>query len=301
MMKGLMKFFVIVGLTLSVSVGSFHAYTPVQELALAELQYSLYAGTMSYDILKKGYSLGGYTPQMLQEEVFDKGFMLEYLDQAKADGLVPQDYTPKGSSTPAPSKPKEEKPAHSHNYSKEEVTKEATCVEPGTLTNTCECGKTTTEEIPMTEHSYKEEVTKEASCTEAGTLTHTCETCGDTITEEIPITDHVSGGATVTKEATCVERGVTTVKCKYCDMVLEEVQTELEEHTKGEWVVSKKPTMLAEGEKTLPCTVCGEVLETETLAPNTSLLYVVIGSAFVIIVAIGIMILKKQKTTTDKS
>lgn len=101
---------------------------------------------------------------------------------------------------------------HEHDYV-EEITKEPTCTVDGEKTFTCKiCGKTKTEVIPATghsykdgkcevcgeeeepkepehKHSYKETTTKEATCTEGGEKTYTCE-CGDSYTEPIPKKEH---------------------------------------------------------------------------------------------------------------
>lgn len=74
-----------------------------------------------------------------------------------------------------------------HQYNSGEVTKEATCVETGVKTYTCElCGSTKTEEIPLGDHQYTSEVTKEPTYKEVGETKYTCSICGDSYTEEIP-------------------------------------------------------------------------------------------------------------------
>lgn len=71
---------------------------------------------------------------------------------------------------------------HEHNYT-EEVTKEATCIEEGEKTFTCECGDTYTEEIPVTGHDFAEYVSNEDATYEAdGTETAICSVCGETDT-----------------------------------------------------------------------------------------------------------------------
>lgn len=71
---------------------------------------------------------------------------------------------------------------HEHNYT-EEVTKEATCLEEGEKTFTCECGDTYTETIPVTDHDFAEYVSNEDATYEAdGTETATCSVCGETDT-----------------------------------------------------------------------------------------------------------------------
>lgn len=71
---------------------------------------------------------------------------------------------------------------HEHAYT-EEVTKEATCLEEGEKTFTCECGDTYTEAIPATGHVFENYVSNEDATYEAdGTETATCLVCGETDT-----------------------------------------------------------------------------------------------------------------------
>lgn len=73
-----------------------------------------------------------------------------------------------------------------HEYSSI-ITKEATCVENGIMTYTCDlCGHSRTEPIPKSEeHDYASEITKEATIDETGIETYTCTLCGDSYTEII--------------------------------------------------------------------------------------------------------------------
>ena len=70
------------------------------------------------------------------------------------------------------------------------------------------------------EHTYTSEVTKEATCTEPGILTYMCE-CGDTFTEEIPLADHTEGEWELAKDATLISNGARVRKCTVCGEVLE--------------------------------------------------------------------------------
>ena len=73
---------------------------------------------------------------------------------------------------------------HTHSYSVN-VTKAATCTEPGTRTSTCSCGDSRTETIPALGHKYTSKVTKEATTEAEGVRTYTCSRCGDSYTESI--------------------------------------------------------------------------------------------------------------------
>lgn len=71
---------------------------------------------------------------------------------------------------------------HEHAYT-EAITVEATCLEEGEKTFTCECGDTYTETIPVTGHDFAEYVSNEDATYEAdGTETATCLVCGETDT-----------------------------------------------------------------------------------------------------------------------
>ena len=77
--------------------------------------------------------------------------------------------------------PEETEAPHEHSYT-ETITKEATCLEDGEATFTCECGDTYTEAIPATGHDFSNYVSNEdATYTADGTETATC-TCGETDT-----------------------------------------------------------------------------------------------------------------------
>ena len=62
---------------------------------------------------------------------------------------------------------------------------------------------------------YTSEVTKEASCVEPGVITYTC-ACGHTYTEETDLAEHTWGEATVTVEPTCTAEGSKAAKCEVC-------------------------------------------------------------------------------------
>lgn len=98
---------------------------------------------------------------------------------------------------------------HLHDFSEEENVTPATCTNAGKKTITCpECGKSETENIPATghsfengvckecgeddpnhKHSYSESITKEPTCTKEGEKAYKCK-CGDSYTEPIPATGH---------------------------------------------------------------------------------------------------------------
>lgn len=72
--------------------------------------------------------------------------------------------------------------SHEHSFT-EEITKEATCLEAGEKTLTCECGETKTEIIEAIGHTFENYVSNEDATYEAdGTETGTCSVCGETDT-----------------------------------------------------------------------------------------------------------------------
>ncbi len=79
--------------------------------------------------------------------------------------------------------------------------------------------------VPKTEHTWDAgEVTKEATCVEKGVLTYTCEVCHETKTADIAINPNNHTGETEVvgaKDATCKEAGFTgDTKCKACGEIL---------------------------------------------------------------------------------
>ena len=107
----------------------------------------------------------------------------------------------------------------------------------------------------------EQEVTKEATCTEKGTLSTVCQACGESVDVEIPALGHnettVEGYA-----ATCTETGLTDGKyCDACDtMTVEQTEIPALGHTWGEWVEIDGPTCSAEGSQMRECD-CGELEE----------------------------------------
>ena len=193
------------------------------------------------------------------------------------------------STTTEETKPQE---THTHSYT-EKVTKEATCSEPGVKTFTCDCGKSYTEEIPVTGHIYTDKVSKEATCTEPGVVTYTCE-CGDTYEEELPVVDHEKGAVKTTKEATCTEAGERTVYCKYCGEAMHTETIEAYGHTEGTAVVEKEATMFTKGILVTHCEECGEILHSKEI-PVVMQNWYIIGAVAVVLLAGIVIVLTKNK------
>lgn len=65
------------------------------------------------------------------------------------------------------------------------------------------------------EHNYAEEIVVAATCTESGTVSYTCE-CGDTYSEEIEPTGHDWGDYVANGDATYLADGTKTATCTGC-------------------------------------------------------------------------------------
>lgn len=142
-----------------------------------------------------------------------------------------------------------------HKWNEGNVTTEATCTEPGERTYACEvCGKTKTEVIPATGHSYKTEV-KEPTCTERGYTVYTCESCGDSYKSDY--TDSSGHNYhTEVKEPTCTEQGYTEYICETCGESYKSDYTAPSGHEYTTEVV--EPTETEKGYTIYTCKKCGD-------------------------------------------
>lgn len=86
----------IVGI-LTINIFSANELQGTDGLAQIGIQY--YVGNGMYDAVYRCAKSGDYPMWIIQQETFDKGYMLDYLDKFKADGLVPNDYVPAGQTT----------------------------------------------------------------------------------------------------------------------------------------------------------------------------------------------------------
>lgn len=186
--------------------------------------------------------------------------------------------------------------AHTHEYDKGVVTREATCTEKGVMTYTCTaegCKDTLTVEIPALGHHMGEwTVTKAATCTETGTAESKCARCDYTESMTLGVLGHsFSEEWTTDAEPTCTEAGSKSHHCTRCDAktdvteipatghtstesdctkddicaVCHEVIRKAGQHVWGEPDVTKEATCTEAGSQTLTCTSCGAT-ETETIS-----------------------------------
>ena len=196
------------------------------------------------------------------ETMINDGYLLGYVDQLKAEGWIPQDFTPAGSkpSSTAQTETKAEPTQEEIDAAWEETERtEATCTEDGKIVYTNSItGDTKEESIPAAGHDYEVTETADATCTEDGTNTYTCKVCGDTYEEAIPATGH----------------------------------------TEGEWKVTKEAGLFSTGSKEVTCEKCGEVLDAEEIPQTCPLpLAVVIGVVVAVVVIIGaiVVLVRRRK------
>lgn len=200
------------------------------------------------------------------ETMINDGYLLGYVDQLKAEGWIPQDFTP--AETPnetSTSDNKQPEKTETKTETKKEPTQEeidaaweeterveATCTEDGKIVyNNSITGDTKEESIPASGHDYEVTDATEAACTEDGKNTYTCKVCGDSYEEAIPATGH----------------------------------------TEGEWKVTKEAGLFSTGSKEVTCEKCGEVLDAEEIPQTCPLpLAVVIGVVVAVVVIIGVIV-----------
>lgn len=230
------------------------------------------------------------------ETMINDGYLLGYVDQLKAEGWIPQDFTPAGSksssSNTTQTETKTETPADNQTTTSE--TKEQPKMETKTETKTETKADPTQEEIDA---AWEETERTEATCTEDGKIVYTNSITGDNKEESIPAIGH-DYEVTGTTEATCTEDGYNTYTCKVCGDTYEET-IPATGHVEGEWTVTKEAGLFSAGEKTLTCEKCGEVLKTETIQQKCQLPFAaVIGIAIAVILVVAIVIVvvaKKRK------
>ena len=202
------------------------------------------------------------------EKMINLGYMLDYVQQLKDGGWIPNDFvrTPIESASSSSNNNTQTVPS-TPSYSQEEI--DAAWVESKRIEPTCTADgyieyknslteETKTEALPMLEHDYKESVKVEATCETDGSITYTCILCNEeSYTETIEAAGHQS----------------------------------------GEWVVVKEPSLFSEGLQEQRCVVDNVVLETATIAQTSPLsLGAVIAIGVVILAAItGFVVYKKRK------
>ena len=108
----------------------------------------------------------------------------------------------------------------------DDIHKEATCSEDGSMSRYCEtCGYTVENEIiPATKnHNYIELSSKAPTCTANGEKKYQCTVCSDTYTETIKATGHKWNSGVITKYPTVEETGIKTYTCTLCKATKTEI------------------------------------------------------------------------------
>lgn len=225
------------------------------------------------------------------ETMINDGHLLGYVDQLKAEGWIPQDFTPAGSksSNTSSAEAKTETPAETSNETSTSDNKQTEKTEKNNKSET----KTETKKEPTQEEidaAWEETERVEATCTEDGKIVYTNSITGDTKEESIPAAGH-DYEVTDTTEAACTDDGENTYTCKVCGDSYDETIPAFG-HTEGEWKVTKEAGLFSIGSKEVTCEKCGEVLNTEEI-PQTCPLPLAAVLGIVIAIIILIMTVKK--------
>lgn len=229
------------------------------------------------------------------ETMINDGHLLGYVDQLKAEGWIPQDFTPAGSQTSNTSsvEAKTETPAETSTETSTSDNKQPEKTEKNNKSET----KTETKKEPTPEEidaAWEETERVEATCTEDGKIVYTNFITGDTKEESIPASGH-DYEVTDTTEAACTEDGKNTYTCKVCGDAYEEA-IPATGHTEGEWKVTKEAGLFSTGSKEVTCEKCGEVLNTEEIPQTCPLpLAAVIGIVVAVVAVFGIVIIVVKK------
>lgn len=237
----------------------------------------------------------GYFSTPVIEKILNDGRCLGYVDQLKAEGWIPQDFTPAGSksSNTSSAEAKPETPAETSNETSTSDNKQPEKTEKNNKSET----KTETKKEPTQEEidaAWEETERVEATCTEDGKIVYTNSITGDTKEESIPATGH-DYEVTDTTEAACTEDGKNTYTCKVCGDSYEEA-IPATGHTEGEWKVTKEAGLFSTGSKEVTCEKCGEVLNTEEIPQTCPLpLAAVIGIVVAVVAVFGIVIIVVKK------
>ena len=158
----------------------------------------------------------------------------------------------------------EKLPPHVHNYV-ETAREDSACSKTGSITYTCECGDSYTEEIAKKAHTPGEWTVKTPATEDAtGLETRNCTECGaETDSRVIEKLPHTHNYVTDTKAATCTTDGYVKKTCA-CGSVINTV-IPATGHKYGEAVVVKA-TCTKNGSSTRTCENCGHTETTETAA-----------------------------------
>lgn len=125
------------------------------------------------------------------------------------------------------------------------------------------CGDTITEDIeqlPPHVHSYDETSRTDSTCTNVGSVTYSCD-CGDSYSEEIAKKSHVSGDWIVETAPTEETTGLEVKKCTECGTQTDSRIIEKLEHVHNYTTESKDATCTTDGYEKKTCG-CGSIINT---------------------------------------
>lgn len=160
-------------------------------------------------------------------------------------------------------------PPHVHSYSETSRT-DSTCSNVGSVTYTCGCGDSYSEEIAKKEHTPGEWTVKTpATEVAAGLEIRTCTVCGtQTDSRVIDKLPHTHNYITESKAATCTEGGYEKQTCA-CGSVINTV-IPATGHDDGVWTTVREAELGVAGSKELRCTKCSTLLDTEEIPMLTT-------------------------------
>jgi len=191
-------------------------------------------------------------------ELLDKGYSIE-----EANSILREE----ASSSSTPSTPTTTpKPACSHEWA-EEVVKQATCTEAGSVKKTCsKCKEATTVKVAKLEHDYQPTETVDGTCETIGYVVQTCTLCGDSFKVETDYGTHLFFPTEVVKE-TCETEGCVTKTCEVCGVETYETVEALGHKMTATKVVIEEATCETAGVKAYKCQNedCDLVTEEETI------------------------------------
>lgn len=116
------------------------------------------------------------------------------------------------------------------------------------------------EKLPPHVHSYTETARTDSTCTKTGTITYTCD-CGDSYTEEIAKKAHTPGGWTVKTPATEESSGLEVKICSVCQTETDSRVIDKLPHTHKYTTETKPATCTEDGYEKQTC-ACGSIINT---------------------------------------
>lgn len=125
------------------------------------------------------------------------------------------------------------------------------------------CESTLTEKIEKLSphiHNYTETNRKEATCTMVGSVTYTC-SCGDSYSEEIAKKAHIPGEWTIKIAATEEENGLEVKTCSVCGTETDSRAIDKLPHVHNYTIDRKEATCTVDGYEKGTCT-CGDTINT---------------------------------------